>query len=277
MKNSTPLLTLVLATFVSLPANAFLDGDTIDIRYLFPDTDTVFVASNDIVIGAGLELDCPGGGVCTVNFDNVFLDFVDIDPDADTMTIDWNGGAGFFIRDFNGFEVSRLDERIGAVSVQCTRLNGTPCEPEVTFGTNATLGNYLRVNYGELGVSVDAVSTTVTISPCTESADTDADGILDSVDNCLLAANPDQVDADGDGFGNVCDQDINNDSVVNVLDLGLLRAAFFSNPASGNWEPGADFNSDNIINVIDLGRLRASFFDAPGPSCALGMQGRPAP
>jgi hypothetical protein len=36
-------------------------------------------------------------------------------------------------------------------------------------------------------------------------ADTDGDGVGDTVDNCPLTANSDQGDVDGDGIGNVCD------------------------------------------------------------------------
>ncbi|MEO1576009.1 MAG: dockerin type I domain-containing protein, partial [Pseudomonadota bacterium] len=57
-----------------------------------------------------------------------------------------------------------------------------------------------------------------------------------------------------------CDADLNNDNVINVVDLGLLRAVFFSNDAD------ADFNGDGVVNVIDLGIMRQSFFGAPGPS-----------
>lgn len=35
--------------------------------------------------------------------------------------------------------------------------------------------------------------------------DTDGDGVLDSVDNCVAVANPDQHDHDGDGRGDSCD------------------------------------------------------------------------
>ncbi len=38
-----------------------------------------------------------------------------------------------------------------------------------------------------------------------ESPDTDADGIPDASDNCLNAANADQLNSDGDSFGDVCD------------------------------------------------------------------------
>jgi thrombospondin type 3 repeat protein len=35
--------------------------------------------------------------------------------------------------------------------------------------------------------------------------DTDGDGILDQIDDCVGLANPDQVDTDGDGLGDACD------------------------------------------------------------------------
>ena len=91
-------------------------------------------------------------------------------------------------------------------------------------------------------------------------ADTDEDGIADTVDNCSSAANFDQVDLDNDGFGNRCDADLNNDGIVNVQDLGLLRAVFFSTVPSV-----ADFNTDGVVNAVDLGMMRAAFFQPPGP------------
>ncbi len=90
--------------------------------------------------------------------------------------------------------------------------------------------------------------------------DEDSDLIPDINDNCRTFANTDQRDTNGDGFGNRCDADLNNDGVINFIDLGLLRAQFFTN------DEDADFNGDGIVNVVDLGIMRTSFFSAPGPS-----------
>lgn len=68
-----------------------------------------------------------------------------------------------------------------------------------------------------------------------------------------------------DGFGNQCAPDINNDGVVNVVDLGALRLAFFATPGDDHWNADADFNADGVVNVVDLGTLRQFFFGAPGP------------
>lgn len=90
--------------------------------------------------------------------------------------------------------------------------------------------------------------------------DSDGDGVVDVQDNCTVQANPGQDDADGDGFGNLCDADFNNDCVVNVVDLGFFKSVFFSSNAV------ADLNSDGTVNSADLGLLRLLFNLAPGPS-----------
>lgn len=77
MKTLTGFSALTCALLSAAPTSAFLDGDTFDIRCLFPDTETVFLSSAGLTIGAGHELICPGDGVCMGNFGNGFLDFID--------------------------------------------------------------------------------------------------------------------------------------------------------------------------------------------------------
>ncbi|MFK8014658.1 MAG: hypothetical protein AB8G17_04405 [Gammaproteobacteria bacterium] len=98
-----------------------------------------------------------------------------------------------------------------------------------------------------------------------QSNDTDGDGALDGADNCLLQPNFSQADTDGDGYGNACDADFNNDCIVNVVDLGAFRSNFFSSEAL------YDLNGDGSVNVVDLGLLRFAFFSVPGPSSAGGV------
>lgn len=92
-------------------------------------------------------------------------------------------------------------------------------------------------------------------------SDADGDSIADDVDNCTLIANPDQRDTNGDGFGNACDADINNDCIVGFIDSAVYRNNFFQ---AGDLD--TDNNGDNITNFIDLTLLKEQFFGPPGPS-----------
>jgi hypothetical protein len=107
--------------------------------------------------------------------------------------------------------------------------------------------------------------------------DTDADGIPDYQDNCVVHANgpliPDtgnnsQLDTDSDGFGNVCDADLNNDGQTNSIDLGLFRQVFFTTETQSGFDPDADLNGNGDVNSLDLGIVNALFLQAPGPSSA---------
>ncbi len=66
-------------------------------------------------------------------------------------------------------------------------------------------------------------------------ADTDGDGVIDAVDNCVQLSNPTQTNTDGDSLGDACDPDLDNDGVVNGLD----NCPFNPNPAQEEGpEPG---------------------------------------
>ena len=99
------------------------------------------------------------------------------------------------------------------------------------------------------------VSTTADIA-----IDTDGDGIADALDNCILVANVDQRDTDGDNYGNVCDPDLNNDLIVNAADLALFKPLYFSS------DPDADFDGSGTVNAADLAIMKTMFFGSPGPS-----------
>ena len=90
--------------------------------------------------------------------------------------------------------------------------------------------------------------------------DTDRDGILDPVDNCTLRSNADQRDTDGDGYGNRCDPDFNNDGIVDGKDAAYMRSVF------GTADPNADLNGDGIVDSRDLAILGNFFGKPPGPS-----------
>ena len=95
--------------------------------------------------------------------------------------------------------------------------------------------------------------------------DGDGDRVVDLRDNCTLVANADQRDTDGDGFGNRCDADFDEDCAVNFVDLGVFKPAFFGS------DPDADLDGDGLVNFVDLGIMKALFFAAPGPSARAPM------
>lgn len=107
---------------------------------------------------------------------------------------------------------------------------------------------------------IPTATESVVIAGIWYARDTDQDGHLDPVDNCICQDNAIQRDTNIDGFGNICDTDLNDDHIVNVLDLGLLKQLFFTTDAD------ADFNGDGVVNVQDLARMKQMFFSPPGPS-----------
>jgi len=90
--------------------------------------------------------------------------------------------------------------------------------------------------------------------------DGDGDGVGDACDNCTLVANTDQRDTQGDGFGNLCDADFNFDLATDLFDFSLFRGAYLT-PAHY-----ADFNGDGTVNLIDYSVFRTLYLTTPGPS-----------
>lgn len=155
----------------------------------------------------------------------------------------------------------------------CTNVN--PYERVVIDLTTASGGPYQGATVGfEFQASASGVppnidltnimldDVSINIPPDTDPPghDCELDGVPDNLDNCIIIANADQRDSDGDFYGNRCDADLNNDCIVNAIDLGMLKTVFFGN------DPDADFNGDGFVNAIDLGILKNLFFHRPGPS-----------
>ena len=62
----------------------------------------------------------------------------------------------------------------------------------------------------------NGLGSLIDVCPVTDS---DEDGVDDPEDNCQAVPNPGQEDADGDGFGDACDDDIDGDGVLNESDV----------------------------------------------------------
>jgi FtsP/CotA-like multicopper oxidase with cupredoxin domain len=90
--------------------------------------------------------------------------------------------------------------------------------------------------------------------------DLDGESIADICDNCTGVANANQLDTDGDLFGNVCDADLNNDLFVDFGDVAPMVRGFI-------WQdPNADLNADGVVNFGDIQVFVESYDKPPGPS-----------
>lgn len=84
--------------------------------------------------------------------------------------------------------------------------------------------------------------------------DNDWDGLFDYDDNCPWLINYEQVDADGDGFGDLCDPDRDGDGVANAADNcpDLANGGQYDNDLDGigDWCDSDDDN-DGSSDILD--------------------------
>ena len=107
---------------------------------------------------------------------------------------------------------------------------------------------------GHLYYVDNAQDEVVRIDPYT---DADGDGVVDVDDNCPLVANPNQLDHDIDGLGDVCDGDDDNDSLLDENDscphgnIGWVPTSATDHDMDGCEDASEDFDDDNDA-VIDI-------------------------
>jgi len=117
-----------------------------------------------------------------------------------------------------------------------------------------------------VGYAYDEVGNLTQRASVGPSVDTDGDGIPDAVDNCIQAANPNQLDTNGDGIGNMCDCDFNNDNFCGGPDFTLFIGCFNKATGGNATCQAADMNGDNFVGGPDFTLFIGGFNGPPGPA-----------
>ncbi len=195
-----------------------------------------------------------------------------------TLSIELAGGGAGGVGQGTLYDHLKVtpDTSIYRTSLGYIQLGGT-LDVQLSPGFAAQVGDYFDIITADGGVTgnftspstfnvsgysfaIATVGTSVRLEVVGVDADSDLDGIPDAGDNCSAVVNPNQRDTDSDGYGNLCDADLNNSGYVDNVDLALFRQRFITVDAD------ADLNGDNVVNNIDLALFKQRFLSPPGPS-----------
>ena len=125
-----------------------------------------------------------------------------------------------------------------------------------------------QIVYTAPGHNISAIVDVIEESLGTIVYDTDNDGVLDNIDNCIDIPNPLQNDYDFDNIGDECDNcdnlsvfingniygeiDNQNNYSIDIFDLlSLLDIIISNNTSSCGYQIG-DITSDGQINILDV-------------------------
>ncbi len=173
------------------------------------------------------------------------------------IDLSWTASADTGGSGLAGYRVYRNADAAPLATVLASSWRNSGLSPSTAYSYRVTAFD----NAGN--ESAQSAAVLVTTSPAT--GDADGDGIADASDNCTLVANPTQCDSDGDGYGNHCDGDLNNNGSVNAQDITLFRQQL-GQPSIGPAFNAADVNCSGAVNAQDTSLFRPLQGTTPGPS-----------
>ncbi len=216
-------------------------------------------------------------------------DYAEINPSNVSVTNQDNDTAGFTITPLSGLQTT---EAVGGTDTFTVRLNSEPTasvtltllssntaegtidkallnftpddwdqlQTITVTGVNDDLddGNIAYTILTNLSSSVDPLYTinpaNISVTNIDDDDDTDSDGRIDTLDNCPLISNANQLDTDFDGEGDVCDSDDDDDTILDGDDNCPLDANLAQKDTDQDGEGDTcdmDIDNDTIENDVD--------------------------
>lgn len=80
-----------------------------------------------------------------------------------------------------------------------------------------------------------------------------------------LVANANQRDANGDGYGHICDPDLDGDKVVGILDFNKFRTSWLKTSGNPAYNQDCDLDGDGVVGILDFNIFRNYWLKPPGP------------
>lgn len=89
-------------------------------------------------------------------------------------------------------------------------------------------------------------------------ADTDGDGVLDTTDNCDFVSNADQIDADNDGKGDVCDNDDVTKPTITLIGASSIDVLLDSEYEDAGASASDDVDEDLTESIVTVNPVDTS-------------------